>query len=273
MRFFRYAFLLIFIILSGCSYVTKTMTSPFRSFRHSFTEHKQSYWDRYGKVYYLDGAGNMGFGEETVPKALRSSGFRGDVENISWTTHTGPLGDQMIRANARYRAENMTKKIIEYRNRYPQAPIYIISLSAGTGVAVWAVENLPSDLKVDSIVLLGSSLSTRYNMSRCLKHVSNKVFVFYSPRDYVLKSFIPVTGTIDGEFFTDPAGMAGLYPPVNPSREELDLYKEKLENIAWRPSFERLGNAGGHTDGTSYRFVKYYIAKRMGIGRYAQSND
>ncbi len=228
---------------------------------------KHNRWEKYGKVYYLDGAGNLGFGQDTVPRALRAAGFRGDFESVIWTTFTGPLGDQVIRINARLKANDLSKRIISYRRRYPSAPVYIIGLSAGTGVAVWAVEDLPAGMMVDDIVLLGSSLSNNYDMTKCLRHVKGKVYVLYSSRDAILTSFIPLTGTIDGSYFVQPAGLTGMYPPEHASRETIELYRKKLVNIAWRPSFERLGYAGGHTDATSYAFVKYFIAPRLlGIG-------
>ncbi len=260
------------VALSGCSTLYRAVSKPIKSFAHSFEDHKPNHWERYGKVYYLDGAGNLGYGQDTVPKALRAVGYRGDIEIFSWTTYTGPIGDQMIRSIARMRAEEMTKKIINYRKRYPDTPVYIIGLSAGTGVGVWAVENLPRDLKVDTLVLLSSSLSTNYNMTDCLKHVKNKVFVLSSPHDYILKSFIHVTGTIDGSFLAQPAGIAGMYPKQDAPRSQIDLYKEKVINIPWRPTFERLGNDGGHTAATSYAFLKYYICpKLLGLGPRART--
>jgi pimeloyl-ACP methyl ester carboxylesterase len=261
------------VAFSGCSKLYRAVSKPLSSFTHSFKDHKPNHWERYGKVYYLDGAGNLGYGQDTVPKALRAAGYRGDIEIFSWTTYTGPIGDQMIRVLARKRAEEMTRKIINYRSRYPDTPVYIIGLSAGTGVGVWAVENLPRDLKVDIMVLLSSSLSTNYNMTDCLKHVKNKVFVLSSPHDYILKSFIHVTGTIDGAYLAQPAGLAGMYPKQDAPRPQIDLYKEKIVNVPWRPTFERLGNDGGHTAATSYPFLKYYICpKLLGLGPRARTN-
>jgi pimeloyl-ACP methyl ester carboxylesterase len=259
--------LLLCVLLAGCAGKWQ-----FPDFGKRNAE--QSYWQRYGKVYYLDGAGNLGFGQSTVPKALRAQGFRGDVENITWTSYTGPLGDQMIRINAKFRAEQLTKKIIDYRRQYPDTPVYIIGLSAGSGVGVWAVENLPPNIEVNALVLLGSSLSTNYDMTKALTHVKDKVYVFSSPNDQILKTFIPVVGTIDGAFFVQPAGIAGLFPPENISSEGLELYREKVVNIPWKPVFGRLGNAGGHTDGTSFRFLKYYILpKLLDIGNKSDNSQ
>jgi hypothetical protein len=221
-----------------------------------------------GLVVYLDGAGNLGYGQDTVPEGFRAAGFRGDIENIIWTSFTGPLGDQVIRANAFLRADEVTRKIVKFHNNYPDAPVYVVGLSAGTGVAVWGVERLPAEVKVDSLVLLGSSLSSTFNMSKCLRHVKNKVFVLTSSQDAVLSGFIPVTGTIDGAYLVEPAGLVGFRPPARVGPDDLKAYQEKIVNVPWQSSFESLGNAGGHTDATSFAFVKEYIARRLlGLGR------
>ena len=225
-------------------------------------------FERFGKVYYIDGAGNLGFGQDTVPEGLRAAGFQGDVENFIWTTFTGPLGDQLIRINPRLRADGLKTEIMRYRRRYPDAPVNIIGLSAGTGVAAFAVESLPKAVMVDNIVMLGSSLASNYDMTACLEHVKGRVYFLYSSRDAVLTGFIPVTGTIDGQYLVEPAGSIGMRMPPGRLKQTAELYREKIVNVPWQPSFERYGYAGGHTDGTSLRFVKYYIApKLLGIGR------
>lgn len=224
--------------------------------------------EQFGKVYYLDGAGNLGFGHDTVPRALRAAGFRGHVENIIWTSFTGPLGDQVIRINARVQAEQLTKKIARYRKRYPHAPVYLIGLSAGTGVATWAVESLGEGTTVDTMVLLGSSLSSTYDMTKCLRRVKGRVYVVFSSRDGVLNGFVPITGTIDGQYLVQPAGLVGLKLPRRTGAQAAAMYREKVKNVRWRPAYRRYGYAGGHTDGTSYRFIKYVVAPQMlGIGR------
>jgi len=231
------------------------------------TGHRSS-TERFGKVYYLDGAGNLGYGWDSVPPALKDAGFRGDVEIVVWTTFTGPLGDQLIQANARLRSTILTDKITKYRKLYPDTPVYVIGLSAGTGVAVWAVENLPQGVKVDRMVLFGSSLSNDYDMTKCLSHVNEDVTVFYSPRDAVLRGFIGIVPTIDGKMLTEPAGLIGMRPPGGAGLTLRELYRAKIKNIMWRPSFESYGYMGGHTDGTSYRFVRLYVAPRvLGIQR------
>lgn len=223
--------------------------------------------EQFGKVFYLDGAGNLGFGYSTVPNGLRAAGFKGNVEPFIWTTFTGPLTDQLLRINAMARADLLRKRIERYKEAYPTQSIHIIGLSAGTGVAAWAVEALPKGVSVDNMVLLGSSLSTTFDMTKCLAHVKNKVYVIYSPHDPVLTSFVPITGTIDGVYFVKSAGLVGLSPPHNASDKLRILYRNKIVNIPWRREFERYGYTGNHTDATNSSFVRWFARKLLGISK------
>jgi hypothetical protein len=233
------------------------------SVRHREDPAVQRKLEPYGKIYYLDGAGNLGFGQDTVPRALHAAGFRGDVEVYVWTSFTGPLGDQLIRFNARVHGQELSKRIQAYRRRYPTTPVYLIGLSAGTGVATWAVGDLPGDMHVDGMALLGSSLASNYDMTACLQRIRGDVTVYYSDRDGVLNGFIPITGTIDGQHFVEPAGLVGMRLPPRANEQTRRLYKEKIRNIGWRPAFAKYGYVGGHTDGTSFDFVRCIVAPQM----------
>ena len=46
-------------------------------------------------TYYLDGAGNYGFGKETVPLGLADGGYEGHVQHYIWTTYLGAVVDQI----------------------------------------------------------------------------------------------------------------------------------------------------------------------------------
>lgn len=246
------------VVCSGCGAIAYK-----EAVQHREDPAVQRKLEPHGKIYYLDGAGNLGFGQDTVPRALRAAGFRGDVEVYVWTTFTGPLGDQLIRFNARVHGQELSKKIIAYRRQYPTTPIYLIGLSAGTGVATWAVGDLPADIHVDGMALLGSSLASSYDMTACLRHIRGDVTVYYSDRDGVLNGFIPITGTIDGQHFVEPAGLVGMRLPPRANDQTRRMYKEKIRNIGWRPAFAKYGYVGGHTDGTSYDFVRYIVAPQM----------
>ena len=83
------------------------------------------------------------------------------------------------------------------RRKAWQSSVEGSKLSAGTAIATFALERLPEDVKVDSVVFLSSSLASRYPMTRALRRVKHGLYVFYSPDDAILKTFVPYTGTAD----------------------------------------------------------------------------
>ena len=208
----------------------------------------------FGKTYYLDGAGNWGFGANGVPTGLREAGYRGDVEHYVWTTTYSPLLDQWNTSGAKRRGAELAQRIREYRAAHPDNAVNIVALSAGTGVAVWAVEDLDENCKIDNLVLLASSLSHDYDISRALAHVSGRIYVYCSQRDGVLRS-VPLIGTIDGRRGVAAAGQVGLTPPP--------LSRGRVVNVEWDPSYTAYGWSGGHTDCTSQPFVRQILARHV----------
>jgi hypothetical protein len=209
--------------------------------------------DRFGRTYYIDGAGNWGFGVREMKDGLAAAGYRGRVETWPWSSTLNPALDQTIgRGFARTRGADLGREITQYRKEYPQNRVNIIALSAGTGVAVWACENVSPPATVHNVVLLGSSISSNYDMTKAMRAVDGKVFVYYSPYDSILNGPVRTLGTIDGTFDI-PAGTRGLRP-----REP---YKDKIANIGWSRRYERYGWTGAHTDCTSEPFVRHVLAK------------
>ncbi len=220
--------------------------------------------DRNGIVYYLDGAGggsvltNWGRGVES---GLEAAGFKGAFQNFMWQTGFGVAADQ--NASVRYKrskARKLAMRIVEYVEDHPKAPVDVIALSAGTAVAVFTLEALPKKVRVDNLILLGSSLSQHYDLSRALKRVGHKAYVFTSEKDAVLKFLVPAAGTADRQFCgACAAGLHGFHLPRNASETTKDLYS-KLENIEWQREFARAGHTGGHTGAVNARFVAQYVA-------------
>lgn len=210
--------------------------------------------EKFGKTYYLDGAGNWGFGASSVPAGLKSAGYRGDVEIYIWTMSLNPLLDQLNIFGAKLRAAALSRRIKAYRKRYPQNDLNMIALSAGTGVAVWAVEGLDENIRIHNLVLLGSSLSHDYDVTRALKNMTGNIYVYHSPHDLVL-SGVPIIGTIDGKHGVASAGMVGLDTPAGmPGR---------VVNTCWSPRYIPYGWTGAHTDCTTQAFVARVIARHV----------
>ena len=67
--------------------------------------------EQFGKTYYLDGAGNWGFGVSEVPAGLRAAGYRGSVEVFIWTSSFNPAIDQVNEVGNKLRAGLLSGKI------------------------------------------------------------------------------------------------------------------------------------------------------------------
>lgn len=207
-----------------------------------------------GITFYCPGAGNTDFGDIGIREGLESAGYPGQVATVTWTFSLNAAIDQAVRVNARVGAASLADAIQRYIDEYPDKPVNVIGLSAGTGVAIWALEAMKPQYKVENVVLLGSSLSASYDVSEALKHVNGKIYNYWSPNDAVLAIPMKVFGTIDGVFGEDGAGAVGLRSPRG---------RDRIVNVQWKSEFSRYGYNGGHTDSTSAPFVRAVLARHV----------
>jgi hypothetical protein len=210
--------------------------------------------ERYGKTWYIDGAGNWGFGVAESVNGLERAGYRGHVDNFRWSVTLNPALDQTLRFVARGGGRRLGGVINDYLKRYPDADANIIALSAGTGVGIWAIESVQPPRKVNNYVMLGSSLSSRYDVRAALANMKGRIYVYHSPHDGVLQGPVRTLGTIDGTF-DDAAGLVGLRGPGASS--------DRVVNISWNPRYERYGWVGGHTDSTTEDMMRHVIARHI----------
>jgi pimeloyl-ACP methyl ester carboxylesterase len=205
-----------------------------------------------GITFYCPGAGNLDFGDTGIREGLEASGYTGEVAAVSWTISFNPAIDQAVKVNARLGASRLARAIERYADTYPGRPINLVGLSAGTGVAIFACEDLRPGYEVDNVILLSGSLSYDYDISQALRRIKGQVYNFYSPRDAVLAGPMKIFGTIDGKLGTEGVGAVGFNPPA---------HRDRVTNIRWQPEFTRYGYYGGHTDVTNARFVQAVISK------------
>lgn len=208
--------------------------------------------DRFGRTYYIDGAGNWGFGVAEIQEGLTAAGYKGGVHIWHWSRTFNPALDQTIRIIPMGRGADLGHEINAYRKEYPTAAVNIIALSAGTGVAIWACEAVEPPAKVHNVILLGSSISSRYDVHKAMRNIDGRIYVYWSPHDPILSGPVKAIGTIDGTF-DDAAGLVGL-------RASADL-RDRIVNIPWSYKYERYGWTGAHTDCTSEPFVRVILSQ------------
>ncbi len=216
-----------------------------------------------GKTFFVGGAGPLGnvTGTMEVPRGLRKAGYRGAIEVFGWQSVIGgTLRDQMDRKRNEQQARRLAGRIRAYMDAYPGRRVNLIGLSAGTGIITWAIESLPEEYQVGTVVFLGSSLYRRYDMTRAMQRIDGHLHCFYSARDRVLRFGLPLAGTVDRKTYTSSAvGLYGLAAPADADVTLRNLYRARLRNHAYRPEWRRYGYHGQHTDCVSPRFIAHII--------------
>lgn len=243
------AFVLLLVHGAGCAPVVKYIA-----------EARQGGEPENGITYYVGGAGPIGHvGSWDVPRGLEDAGYKGLVEVFTWQGMTH-AGDQINLTRNREKAVELAGRIKRYRQEYPDPPIHIIALSAGTGIATFALEFLPEGAKIDRVIFLGCSLSSRYDMTRGLRRIKGGLYVLSSPYDRILRNVVWYTGTVDRSPAAEGvAGLDGFRLPAQTGPDTKVQY-EKLHNVAYRREFSEAGYGGGHTDATQRTFVREYLA-------------
>jgi len=220
--------------------------------------------DEIGITYYIGGAGPIGnVGSFDVPQGLRDAGYEGSVEVFTWQSWTH-AGDQINLSRNLEKAAELADRIRRYRRDHPNQPINLVALSAGTGIAVFALEYLPEDIGINQACFLSCSLSSRYDLTRALKRINGNLYVLYSPHDRVLNTLVWYTGTIDRSTASDGiAGLEGFYIPSPTRMDTLAQYQKVTKHspigstLLWWPTMVVTPTS------TSRSFVRRYLAPAL----------
>ena len=213
-------------------------------------------------LLHLPGIGGERSIDQTLTQGLVQGGVDADVEIYDWTSTD--VGLSALHATQRHRneAQVVAEKITRRFRADPRTRIYLSGHSGGTGIALWALERLPSDVKVESLLMLASAMSPTYDLSPALRHVRGKAYALYSPYDPVLGIGTRMFGTIDG-VKTDAAGRIGFTKPPNAMYPR---QYEKLVSIGFDPAWIRLSNIGDHVGPMMRPFAREVLAPLLRTG-------
>jgi pimeloyl-ACP methyl ester carboxylesterase len=180
-----------------------------------------------GLVIILPGIEGRSFMNENLARGLNEGGVGMGIEIYEWGK---PGGSMLINITDYERnkeeAQRLAEHIQAYRHAHPGAAIHVIGHSGGGGLAVLAVERLPNDVSVSSVILLAAAISPQYDLSGALAHSKYGIFNYYSPYDAVFLRGTNVAGTIDRQ----PGDASGTSASKCPSRAHLG--KESLQKAA-----------------------------------------
>ena len=193
-------------------------------------------------LIYVPGIGGCGRSDAEWTRGLRAGGYDGKIEVCDWSSRLGPLDALWDHERQRVEGRQIAICIRRLRAESPSSPIVLAAHSAGAGLVVHALEDLPPGTHVDGVVLMAPALSRTYDLTPALRHVHGRADVFCSDRDtLVLTIGTFLFGTVDG-IHGEAAGHGGF---VRPARSAAAEYA-KLHTHRFSHARQLLGDDGGH---------------------------
>ncbi len=159
----------------------------------------------------------------------------------------GPLITQVDFIGNRLAGGRVAKTIIEYQDKHPGRPVYVVGHSGGGGVAVFTAEAMPEDRQIDGLILLSASISSAYDLDKALSRCKRGIVNFYNREDSgVLGLGTILVGTVDGTHGPS-AGLIGFDCYDKPGYE--NLYQVKMMGVS----------EDTHTTSTQVGFVSIHV--------------
>ncbi|HEV8603819.1 MAG TPA: hypothetical protein VGQ99_00550 [Tepidisphaeraceae bacterium] len=219
---------------------------------------------------HCNGIGGERVCDHTLLSGLTAGGFEADFHIYDWTE--GETGIVALQRHDQHpiEARKVADLIIQAHAANPGTPIFLSCHSGGTAIITWALEILPDEVKVESIVMFAPALSPEYDLTKALRHVKNKLYVFSSPHDFVvLSTGTKMFGTMDG-VRCEAAGLKGF---VQPKSADAEQYRKIVPQPYQRSWAMRYGNVGSHICGMRTKFARDYVAKLLLTGKPPVDED
>jgi hypothetical protein len=206
-------------------------------------------------LLHLPGIGGERFIDHRFIAGLKDGGFNGNIQIYDWTEKDPGLNALLARQRNNKEAKIISQMIQQERAANPQEKIFLTTHSAGAGLGAWALEALPDDVKIDTMVMMSPALSPTYDLSPALKHIAGHLYVFTSLADIiVLSTGTKLFGTIDG-VKTDAAGRVGFTTPPGADAAQY----AKVVQLPYDPSWIKYNDFGDHIGGLNRSFAKNVI--------------
>lgn len=194
--------------------------------------------------------------DQGMIRGLKEGGYDGAVETYNWTGENAGLGALLASQRNHQNARNIADLIAQHFHANPSDRIVLTSHSAGAGLCAWALEALPEDVKVDTVLLLSPALSPTYDLTKALRHISGHAYAFTSPNDVaVLAAGTKLFGTIDGKHVV-AAGEAGFTRPEQGDPEQYS----KLVAKPYDNAYLKYDNIGDHVGMMTEPFARAILA-------------
>ncbi len=217
-------------------------------------------------VVHLPGIGGPARIDDWMLNGLKSGGIDLTYIIINWTGNDRGIAALVRYDKNRELARKLSKRLVDIIGTHPNDRIVMTGHSAGNGLLVWALEDLPEGVQIDTAILLSAALSPGYDLSKALRHV-RRMYSFSSQNDdFVLGTGTEIFGTMDG-VKTESAGMVGFKIPA-----QAGLYS-KLTQIPYDPAWQKWGNFGGHIDDMREEFAREVLAPLLVTGHLPTTRE
>jgi pimeloyl-ACP methyl ester carboxylesterase len=209
-----------------------------------------------GIVFIVDGAGGFQATSKSFRQTVAAEGLPLCIETVVWTHgYCRFLADQVHHKHLLEEGRRLAALIQERKQSCP-VPVYLVGHSAGAGVALLALEQLPPGV-VERVVLLAPAVSANYDLRPALARARGGIDVFYSDRDWAYLGLgVSLTGNAD-RHWGRAAGRIGFRTLVQ-CPEDAALYG-RLRQHPWQRSLEWTGNHGGHYGGYQPEFLRCFV--------------
>jgi hypothetical protein len=212
-------------------------------------------------VLHLPGIGGPRMCDHRMLAGLRDAGVKANFVICDWTENEPGIHALQGYAQNRREAQSIADLIVAHATADPGSPIYLTAHSGGCGLAVWALEALPANVNVQTVLLIAPALSPEYDLSKALHHVNGKMYAFTSTLDeLVLSTGTKLFGTIDG-VQTAAAGFGGFVQPTGAD----PLMYQKLVPRPYQHDWERYNDYGDHLGGMSRKFSRVLLSPLIGL--------
>jgi hypothetical protein len=204
-------------------------------------------------LVHLPGMAGWIDADTTLVQGLGDGNVADHLEIYDWTHPNWMIGAVRAYAHNRAEAHKIADGIAAKLREQPDAQIVLTSWSAGGAVTIWALEDLPEGVQVQSALLVEPAVDPDHDLTMALRHIRGHLFVTHSGGDFFMLGIGTIlVGTSDDGVHTVAAGDGGFRKPPNADEGQY----RKLVEIPYRSDWIKYGDYGGHAGPLGRKFAK-----------------
>ena len=198
-----------------------------------------------------------------MARGILRSRHRGAVVRFDWNKGVPFVRSLVNLIDTRHQerqAAAIVEYIVTYRREHAEAPIHLVAQSGGCWITIRVLESLPSEICIQTAVMIAPSMSPGYDISRAADRCAGGLFSFGSAGDYFFLGLGTLMFGTSDRVFTPSAGLLGWH-----------YQHPKFTDARWHPAWLWMGNLGNHTMSGATHFMEHVIGKVLTKGILGRS--